>query len=530
MLTPVPRNGREDVREVAGFIAPRCGLWHQIPRQEVRPICLQQQPLGGNACDQLFQVRTTALIADPARDADTEPERETVLELTRVAGKTMCDGSRQLRQMFAQDRDKIGMRSPLVEKNRLAQLHGQLELQAKNAPLVFVRRIVPKVIEPAFSGGTYLACEQQLPQHGQISCRELRGVVRMNAGGRANDFRIRARQIDCAARALERRTRDDEMRDARGARTLDHLGPIVIVAVVSEIDADVDEIQGHCKWLRKLRDADIACYLAAPGKRRVPSRGAEDSVNVNCLQKLCIALALISSATAAQELDLDDLESRIEYAWFTEDANSLRSLIQTVDSALLKSGNSPLARYQLGFAHYRLGLVLMQKSDANAADALTECIEQLDQSIEADEKFADAYALQAACYGTLAGIRAWTAVVNGPQSTSRIEKALKLAPGNPRVVLLDGVADRERPRAVGGDKARAQTKFERAMQLFEETGSRESGGPRWGAADAYFYVGRGLLEAGDTLGARNALERALIIAPEFSAARRELRRLSESAR
>jgi hypothetical protein len=38
------------------------------------------------------------------------------------------------------------------------------------------------------------------------------------------------------------------------------------------------------------------------------------------------------------------------------------------------------------------------------------------------------------------------------------------------------------------------------------------------------------MQAGDTLGARNALEQALIIAPEFAAARRELQRLTSGTR
>lgn len=244
---------------------------------------------------------------------------------------------------------------------------------------------------------------------------------------------------------------------------------------------------------------------------------------------LLLALACVSAMGTAQELDLDDLESRIEYAWFTEDANSLRNLIQSAESALAKGGDSAIARYELGLAHYRLGLVLLQKSDAAAGDAMANCVDELDRSLKVDEHSADAYALQGACYGALAGIRPWKAMVHGPQSASRIEKARKLAPENPRVVLLDGVADREKPKAFGGDPARAQTRFRDAVQLFENSGATEFGGPRWGAADAYLYVGRGLREAGDTLGARNALERALIIAPDFAAARRELRRLTSPA-
>jgi tetratricopeptide (TPR) repeat protein len=121
-------------------------------------------------------------------------------------------------------------------------------------------------------------------------------------------------------------------------------------------------------------------------------------------------------------------------------------------------------------------------------------------------------------------------MVYGPQRDSRIERARALAPRNPRVVLLDGVADGEKSKAFGGDKVRAQSKFQQAVELFERAGEPAEGEPGWGAAEAYLYLGRGLMRTGDTLGARNALEQALIIAPEFAAARRELARLTGAAR
>jgi hypothetical protein len=43
------------------------------------------------------------------------------------------------------------------------------------------------------------------------------------------------------------------------------LRPIRIVAVVGEIDADVDQVEAHLRIACQLREADIACYLAAPG-------------------------------------------------------------------------------------------------------------------------------------------------------------------------------------------------------------------------------------------------------------------------
>ena len=46
--------------------------------------------------------------------------------------------------------------------------------------------------------------------------------------------------------------------------------------------------------------------------------------------------------------------------------------------------------------------------------------------------------------------------------------------------------------------------------------------PGWGAAEAYMWLGRCYLGKGDVLPARDALERALLIAPEFAQARRLL--------
>jgi tetratricopeptide (TPR) repeat protein len=245
---------------------------------------------------------------------------------------------------------------------------------------------------------------------------------------------------------------------------------------------------------------------------------------------LFLLMTLLGASAIAQETDLRDVEGRIEYAWFTEDANSLRNLIRSTEGVLPKGGDSAFTRYQLGFAHYRLGLLLAQKKDDAAAEAFSGCIEELDEAVEANEQFADAYALQSACYGSLAELQAWKAMVYGSQRDSRIDKARELAPRNPRVMLLDGVADGERSKAFGGDKARAQAKFKQAVELFERAGEPTEGGPGWGAAEAYLYVGRGLMQSGDTLGARNALEQALIIAPEFAAARRELGRLTGSVR
>jgi Tfp pilus assembly protein PilF len=76
--------------------------------------------------------------------------------------------------------------------------------------------------------------------------------------------------------------------------------------------------------------------------------------------------------------------------------------------------------------------------------------------------------------------------------------------------------------ASGGDggKDRALPKLRGAVAAFEAERAGVDRLPGWGAAEAYLYLARDLLDHADPVGARDALEHALLIAPEFTQARR----------
>ncbi len=52
--------------------------------------------------------------------------------------------------------------------------------------------------------------------------------------------------------------------------------------------------------------------------------------------------------------------------------------------------------------------------------------------------------------------------------------------------------------------------------------------PAWGAPEGYLQLARAALQRGDAVAARSALERALLLAPEFAAAKRLLATLTAS--
>ncbi len=261
--------------------------------------------------------------------------------------------------------------------------------------------------------------------------------------------------------------------------------------------------------------------------------GPKKSSRFGWLVALCVA-GLCASVRAADP-SWPDIESRIQYGYFTEDTRSLRALLEplsgTASGDLLKS-------YYAGLLTYRLTLLVepdapsaagklptpgVKTADKNEARKMLErCVDVLDQALAVQSDFADALALQSACLGRLAELSSWRAPLAGPKSVSLLRKALQVAPRNPRVLLLDAVRDFQHTKVAAGDAQHACGKFRNTAEVFEAERAQVDPIPGWGAAEAYTWLGRCYLDSGETVMARDALERALLIAPEFGQARRLL--------
>jgi tetratricopeptide (TPR) repeat protein len=244
--------------------------------------------------------------------------------------------------------------------------------------------------------------------------------------------------------------------------------------------------------------------------------------------RLALVMACLGGAQA-QSLDRADMESRIEYAWFTGDANALRGVVQGIGAATRKDGESADSHYLLALAQYRLGLLLAMtdgRADSQAVGAALErCAAQAGKALELRGDWAEAYALQGVCHVRLAGLGGWKSMINASLGSMKLDKALELMPASPRVALLEAMRIHE--QGGRGRREEALEKFRHALELFEAAPRQQRNWPDWGHAEAYVWLGQCLYEDGDLLGARNAWERALIVAPEYAAARRALRGLIE---
>jgi tetratricopeptide (TPR) repeat protein len=230
------------------------------------------------------------------------------------------------------------------------------------------------------------------------------------------------------------------------------------------------------------------------------------------------------AAGAANDAEWLDVEGQIQYAFYTEDARALANLAGRLDS---KVGSEPLQGYYAALAFYRLSLTTTAHAKPQAVSAAERCVANLDIVLEARADWAEAFALQGACLAAVAELTPLKAPLSGARSRTQLARALKLEPHNPRVLLLDGALEYERPRSAhqaGQDSPCA--KIQAAVAAFEAARPGAEHVPEWGLADGYTYRARCDLDRGDVSGARDALERALLIAPDFQLARRLIARIT----
>jgi tetratricopeptide (TPR) repeat protein len=234
---------------------------------------------------------------------------------------------------------------------------------------------------------------------------------------------------------------------------------------------------------------------------------------------LTLTLTGFAAAAFAASPEWPDVEGRIQYGFYTEDARAVSDIVNQLTAA--DRGDDPMRHYYIGFANYRLSALLAGKDKVRAREAAARCVSRLDEAVRGKSNFAEGMALQSACLRELANLTSFKPLA-GVKSAGQMEKAVKLAPKDPRVLLLQAL---ERGDSGKIDSV-AIARLKKATEAFEAERQGIDRTPGWGAAESYAYLGRGYLDQGDVLAARDALERALLIAPDFALARRLLMRIT----
>lgn len=243
------------------------------------------------------------------------------------------------------------------------------------------------------------------------------------------------------------------------------------------------------------------------------------------LSVLLIAIAALATQ-AAVAADAAAQQQLATNAYLRGDKSALESIAKDVAAWRSSGSGSRDERYTAAYVEFRRAQLAVAAGDKKLLRVTgDQCVAASAAAIEADKQFAEAHALQAVCYGYLATLGGFGAISNGRRSGKAMDAAISIAPQNPRVILVDGIGLGFRPKIAGGDKTKAYARSREAAAAYDATRS-VSGAPNWGAPEAWYWVGRGAEDAGDTAAARKAYERALALASDFAAARKRLATLA----
>jgi hypothetical protein len=236
---------------------------------------------------------------------------------------------------------------------------------------------------------------------------------------------------------------------------------------------------------------------------------------------------MLAAAAGTRAQQGGDTQARIDYAYQTEDGNGLGNLIQNLTAQVNSDPADIALRYHLAHAQYRLGELSHERRTRAAEAAFSDCIDELKPVIESNVKSGEAMVLQAACYLGLADLKRLEAMLLRTRAADRLKSALKLEPRNPRALLVSSMQEMRHAQAGSAENQRAFAALQLAAQLFEQSSGTSNDTPGWGHAEAYLALGEELRIRADHVGARNWIEKALIAAPDYKMAQRQLALLAK---
>ena len=169
---------------------------------------------------------------------------------------------------------------------------------------------------------------------------------------------------------------------------------------------------------------------------------------------------------------------------------------------------------------FRLAAAYIPADDQKKAGAaIREGLQIVSAELKADKNQVEMLIMGAMLDGQYLLLQPWRFFWNGRRGLSRIGRAERLDPENPRIALVRGTAKLILPRILGGSAREAELMFKAALDQerlpgtsFKETSICEAG--EWGQVDIMNWLARAYSKQGDARSSEKAFQQALTYSPE----------------
>ena len=218
---------------------------------------------------------------------------------------------------------------------------------------------------------------------------------------------------------------------------------------------------------------------------------------------------LLVSLAARAELtpELADIAARLDYGYYTDSPEVLAA----AHEALRRMPDSVTVRYYRALASFRSA----QLKPAEAA--LKSCLAESEAITDEDEAAVEAWVLVAACSTLATQVEPLKAILHQRRREQALEIARSIEGENPRLAWVASWTEKYASSPQGVVLlVRERTVLEQVVAAFRASPSFD--GPSWGEAEALAHLGAAYLDTGDRRRARDLLEEALLVAPDYSLA------------
>jgi len=223
-----------------------------------------------------------------------------------------------------------------------------------------------------------------------------------------------------------------------------------------------------------------------------------------------------ASATAARAEALEAMDAGVTAA----DPAAILGARATLAALQAEHADDAGLLYWMAVADWR-AVPLMQSGNRKAAERQCDAgLAAIEKALALEPKNAEMIAMRAALQGVSLGFKDPAASMTlGPEMVASFQQATKLAPEDPRVLLLDAINTYHMPDFVGGGPQRAVEKLEKARVAFE---AEPVAPEHWGHEDVYIWLGRAAMAREDWDAAEAWLRKALELKPDHAWAGKSL--------